>query len=62
MIATMTDETFKDTLSKYEGAPLLALFMALYSFRANGKKVNSERYELVKAKVIDRLNSAIKEK
>ncbi|MCE5212654.1 MAG: hypothetical protein LLG40_14020 [Deltaproteobacteria bacterium] len=64
MIATMTDEQFKKKISETEGAPLLALFIALYSMRTNrnhiNEKINEGRYELIKAKVIDRLNSAIK--
>lgn len=48
MIGTMNDKQIVAAINKYEGAQLLALFMALYSFRQNGKKVTEKYYEMVK--------------
>lgn len=58
MIGTMTDEQIKNKIEKYEGAQLLALFMALYHFHINEHKLKEEVYEMIKAKVLDRLNYA----
>ncbi len=55
MIGTMTDEQIKNKIEKYEGAQLLALFMALYHFHINEHKLKEEVYEMIKAKVINRL-------
>lgn len=55
MIGTMTDEQIKNKIEKYEGAQLLALFMALYHFHINEHKLKEEVYEMIKAKVLDRL-------
>jgi hypothetical protein len=57
MITTMNDEQLKDKINKLEGAPLLALFMALYSYQVKGKRLKEAPYEMVKAKIIDRLKN-----
>jgi hypothetical protein len=55
MIGTMTDEQIVEKINEYEGAPLLALFMALYSYHVGGTKLKEEFYEMVKSKVLDRI-------
>lgn len=60
MIGTMTDEQVVADINRYEGPQLLALFMALYSLRQNGKKVTEKHYEAINAKVVERLNQGAK--
>jgi hypothetical protein len=59
MIGTMTEEQLNNKINELEGAPLLALFMALYSYHINGTKLKEEPYEKIKAKIIDRLNRKV---
>ena len=56
MIGTMNEKQLNNKINELEGAPLLALFMALYTYHIDGKKLKEEPYEKIKAKIIDRLN------